>query len=59
MSGSSQPNTTNVKGPSQTASAASSTRGNRHKQRQKKQRFVQIGNIALSVIKGDIIQQTV
>ncbi|XP_071127799.1 protein mono-ADP-ribosyltransferase PARP15-like [Mytilus edulis] len=58
MSGSSQPNTTNVKGPSQTASAASSTRGNRHKQRQKKQRFVQIGNIALSVIKGDIIQQT-
>ncbi|CAC5369063.1 unnamed protein product [Mytilus coruscus] len=46
-----------------TASASSSTKGQRHRQkqhesRQKRQRFVQIGNIALSVIKGDIIQQT-
>lgn len=38
-----------------------STQGHRHhrSRRQTRPRFVQIGNIALSVIKGNIIHQTV
>lgn len=49
--------------PSPPVSNPSSTQGQRHRprhqgSRQSRQRFVQIGNIALSVIKGNIIHQT-